>query len=404
MTRATRWVVVVVMFVVFVGSAAHAADWFHLGDAQFAARVPMTIENPSDADNPAVFVSVGMLKLGEMMPDASKQNVCVTDDADEIVPFQVRKMEKEHLEFVVPVKAKSTKTVYVYASKDPIKVPKFEPKTSTDIRQAYRNFENEFTAFRMEVGPGANTTGMAIDLFGKTRAGQGVQLKNIYKSEYHHRQPWGIDILKVGLGPGLGGCYIVLGDKLGRTDRYTTDFKVLYEGPVVSTVQAAGPAEVDGKKFTITRTVKCLANDRALLDQVEVKADNADDLNDVKIGLGLRDLPKQTWTEKPDAGYAFVAGDGNQAGTKKLGLGVAFDPASYVKMQEITDKNNGGHIYVLTPQNNNGTLRITDRLLAYWDGDGWINNPQQFESALEGYGKTMNSPPQIHVATDAEKR
>jgi len=392
------------MFASFTAAGARAADWLHLGDTQFAARVPIKIDNPADADNPAAFVSADVLKLAQLMPQASAQTICVADETNEIVPFQVRKMEKEHLQFVVPVKAKSTKTVYVYAAKDPIDVPKFQPKTSTDIRQAYRSFENEFTAFRMEVGPGANTTGMAIDLFGKTRQGQGVQLKNIYKSEYHHRQPWGIDILKVGLGPGLGGCYIVLGDKLGRTDRYTTDFKVLYEGPVVSSVQATGPAEVEGKKFTVTRTVKCLANDRALLDQVEVKADNADDLNEIKIGLGLRDLPKQTWTEKPDAGYAFVAGDGNQAGTKKLGLGVAFDPANYVKMQEIADKNNGGHIYVFTPQNNNGTLKITDRLLAYWDGDGWINNPQQFESALQGYGQTMKAPPQITIAKEAEKR
>ncbi len=394
----------VAALVLLLSLSARAADWFRLGDADFTARVPVTIENASDADNPAAYVNILLSKFGELMPEAAADTIAVADEAHEIVPFQISKVQQEHLIFVVPVKAKSTKTVYVYAAKNPIQAPKFEPKTSTDIRQAYRSFENEFQAFRIEIGDKANTTGLAIDLFGKTLEGHGVQLKNIYASHYHDRQPWGLDILKVGSGPGLGGAYIVLGDKLGRTSAKTEEFHVNYEGPVVSNVEASGPAEIDGKKFTVSRNIKVLANDRALLDEVNVKADNPDDLIDVKIGLGLRNLPAETWTEKPEAGYAFVAGDGNQEGTDKLGLGVAFDPATYRAMQEIHNKSDGGHVYVFTPAKTDaGELRITDRLMAYWNGDGWITTPEQFDAALQQYGQLMKTPAKITVAAEAEK-
>src|SRR5205823_5250130 len=110
--------------------AARAADWFRLGDSEFAARVPVTIENPSDADSPAVFVSFDLIALGELMPEASANTLAVADESHEIVPFQVSKAKQEHLQFVVPVKAHATRTVYVYAAKNPIQVPKFEPKTA----------------------------------------------------------------------------------------------------------------------------------------------------------------------------------------------------------------------------------------------------------------------------------
>lgn len=399
-----RSMLTVVVLVLCSALPVRAADWFRLGDSQFTARVPVTIENPAEVDNPAVLVTADLSELGELMPAASARTLAVADDAHQLVPFQISRTGKEQLQFVVAVGAKSSKTVYIYAAKEPLQVPRFAPMTGTDIREAYRSFENEFQAYRIEVGDKANTTGLAIDLFGKTKEGHGAQLKNIYTSQYHQRQPWGIDIMKVGTGPGLGGAYIFLGDKMGRTDRKTTAFKVLYEGPVATCVEASSPAEVDGKKFTITRTIKLLAGDRTLCDKVEVKAAHADELHDLKIGIGLRDLPHQAWTEKTDAGYALVAGDGNQAGTDKLGLGVAFDPKMFVKMQELEDPANGGHIYVFTPEIENDVARITDHLMAYWDGDGWISSPEQFDALLQQYAALSKNAAKVEIGKIAEKR
>jgi hypothetical protein len=387
---------------VFAGNSARAADWFKLGDIEFVSRLKVTIENPADADKPAVLVTMPLHKLGEAMPAATTSTIAVADETHTIVPFQISKIDKESLVFVVPAPAHGSKVVYVYASKQPLNVPTFAAMTGTDSREAWRSFENEFMAFRMEVGEKAKTTGLAVDMFGKTKAGHGAQLKAIYASEYHQRQPWGIDILKVGSGPGLGGAYIVMGDKMGRTTALTTDFKVLFEGPIATRVQASGPAEIDGKKFTITRTLTCLAGDRALDDVVEVKGE---DTKDIKIGLGLRDLPNNAWIEKSDAGYCFVHGDGNQAGTEKLGLGIAFDRATYESMREIEDKANGGRIYIFTPEPMaHAGVRLSDRLLAYWDGDGWINNPADFEKALAQYGLAAKYAAKIEIANRAETR
>jgi hypothetical protein len=387
---------------VSIFSPAHAADWFKLGDSEFASRLKVTIENPGDADKPAVLVTMPLDKLGEAMPAATASTIAVADQTHTIVPFQISKIDKESLVFVVPVPAHGSNTVYVYASKEPLNVPKFAAMTGADVREAYRSFENEFMAFRMEVGEKAKTTGLAVDMFGKTKAGHGAQLKTIYASEYHQRQPWGIDILKVGSGPGLGGAYVVMGDTLGRTSAPTTDFKVLFEGPIATRVQASGPVEVNGKKFTITRTLTCLAGDRALDDVVEVKGDDA---KEIKIGLGLRDLPNNSWIEKADAGYCFVHGDGNQAGTEKLGLGIAFDPATYDSTRQIEDKSNGGRIYIFTPEPTaHGGVRLSDRLLAYWDGDGWINNPDDFEKALAQYGLGTRYAAKIGIAEQPEMR
>src|SRR5439155_13291938 len=135
------------------------------------------------------------------------------DRADEnFVPFQVN---HGVLTFAIPLKENERKHLYIYTSPQRVILPGFPPKTAVDNRHAYRSFENNLMAFRVETGPGANTTGMAIDLFGKSARGKGLRLVELYEQgDYHHPQYWGVDILKVGTGPGLGGAYIVISDQL----------------------------------------------------------------------------------------------------------------------------------------------------------------------------------------------
>src|SRR3954467_14713268 len=156
----SRFLTILSILLMLTGTA-RAADWFRLGNSEFAARVPVTINNPGEADDPAVFVSIDLTNLSEIMPEASANTVAVADETHQIVPFQISTMKKSHLQFVLPVKAHTKRTVYVYAAKDPIQIPRFEPRTSTDIREAYRSFENEFQAFRIEIGDKAKTTGLA---------------------------------------------------------------------------------------------------------------------------------------------------------------------------------------------------------------------------------------------------
>lgn len=383
-----------------VSATAHADDWFHIGDTRFTARLPITIENPGDVDDPAVTVAIKMADLGEKMPAATKDTIAVADAKHELIASQ---QGNEWMAFVVPVKARETRTVYVYASKQPVQLPKFEWKTGVDEREAWRSFENEFQAYRVEVGEKAKTTGLAIDLFGKSADGRGAILKQIYDSDYHKRQPWGIDIMKVSHGPGLGGAYIYLGDKMGRTDARTTTFKVLYSGPVKTCVIAEGPVEIDGKKLKVTRSIDLTANDRTLFDTISVEGD-AEVLKDIKIGIGLRDLPDGKFVEKPEAGYAYVGGKGNLEGTDNLGLGVVFEPKDFVRMQPIDHPTDGGHVYILTPHSEEKSTHVHTRLMAYWNGDGWVNNVQQFEELLQTYAALWKNPSKVTVGSEAQTR
>lgn len=393
---------------VVIGNAARAADWFKLGETDFVARQSVLVENPGNVDDPAVSVHLKLLDLGEAMPAATKDTVAVADEMHAIVPFQV---SGDQLIFVTPVKAHETKKFYVYAAKDPVQVPKFPAMTGTDSREAWRSFENEFTAFRVEVGDKAKTTGLAIDIFGKTAEGRGAQLKNIYASDYHKRQPWGIDVMKVGHGPGLGGVYLRTPDgTIGRTKAETTDFKVLYEGPVETSVQVSGPVEIGEKKFQVYRVIDMRAGERTLIDMVVVDGDPKD-LKDLKIGIGLRNLPNEQVTSNADAGYATVVGDGNQEGTEKLGLGVAFDAQEYVAPPTaMADPKDGGVVYFLTPHSDNGdakgdekSVHVHDRLAAYWDGDGWIHSSQEFETLMAQAAQLLKSSPKVTLTKEAEK-
>src|SRR5688500_12329041 len=123
-----------------LGASGQTTGWFKLGNSEFSARLAVTIENPSVSDNPAVLVTMPLVELGEAMPEASANTIAVADDTHHIVPCQISKMERDHLIFVVPVPATSTRTVYVYAAKAPVALPKFPPMTGTDSREAWRSF------------------------------------------------------------------------------------------------------------------------------------------------------------------------------------------------------------------------------------------------------------------------
>ena len=286
----------------------------------------------------------------------------------------------------------------------------FKPQTSVDIRpgHAYRSFENNKMGFRIEVGDLAKTTGMAIDLFGKNKAGQamGAILKSrIYASKYHEMQDWGIDCLKVGYSPGLGGVYVIDGDKKTRTDARTTEFEILEEGPVLTRMHVHGPVEINGKKLDVGRTLTVTADDRGIDDVVEIKGDEAA-LVGLEVGIGILELPNNTWIEDAKTGYAFVDGGGNQDGTDHLDIGCAFVPEQYVRTDvlkggattpsvEIPDI--GGKIVVLRGDKKDGMITSHHHLGAGWNGDGEVADKEAMQKVLMDWAKLLQEPVKVEV-------
>jgi hypothetical protein len=432
---------------VLCGSRSFAADWYKLGDTTFPERRAVTVTNETDAPAPgtAVIIKLNDLKVSD---DARGVAVIVDPGAAPALPDESGGAVVSHqvnpatatLIFSCSLEPRQSRTYFLYTTSQAIRNVPLKHQTSTDIREAWRSFENNLMAFRIEIGKAAKTTGLTIDLFGKTAQGQseGAILKKIYASDYHQLQPWGIDILKVGSSPGLGGVYVFDGDASARTSAETTEFTVLEEGPVQTRVRAHGPAELKGRKLDVARTLTLTADDRGIDDVVEVKlipppppiasparpatasaTKPAPTLDGLLIGIGLRNLPNETWTQNEKQGYAFVDGDGNQAGTDHLGLGFVFAPSQYVRTTVIDDKTNGGHIVLLDhrrplrhipfsashPEPPMPLTSITSHhhLAAYWNGDGQISTKDAFEQYLKSAAVILQQPPKVEIGP-AERR
>jgi hypothetical protein len=407
----------VLLIVCSVAARTHAADsgnWLQLdGLGQLTQRLTITVHNPADVDTDAALVHVKLSDLASKLADAKEGQIAVTytvppkpepkkDRANEwFVPFQVN---DGVLTFAVPMKAGEKKELFVYTSPNRLNMPGFPAKTAWDNRFAYRSFENNLMAFRMETGPGANTTGMAIDLFGKTAQGKGLRLVEAYEhghDSYHKLQYWGIDCLKLGSSPGVGGIYIVAGDQMGRPTYQTTIVECLHAGPVETLLRVTGPVEVGGRKVMVERMLTLWGDERGIDDDVRVTGDNVADL---QLGIALRNLPNEKWTEETSTGYAMVNGDNNQPNYKRDGLGVVFDPSEFDRVVDLKDNENGGHVYVLKARQQNGALVSHHHLGAIWDGDGQISEAGEFGKYLAQWSKRLNKPATVQIGGRAESK
>jgi hypothetical protein len=402
-------------------SSLRAADWLEIKDfGKLTQRAAVTVENPGDAPVQAALVHLPLADIQKVLPDAKDGQLCVADPArktepkrdranEYFVPFQV---SNDTLIFAVPLKPGEKKQLFIYTAPEHLNMPAFPPKTAWDNRFAYRSFENNLVAYRMETGPGANTTGLGIDAFGKTEKGKGLRLVEAYEhghDSYHKLAYWGVDILKCGYGPAIGGAYVFDGDKSGRPAFATTNVDCVYTGPVETLVKCTAPIEVNGKKVMATRMLTLVGDDRSIRDNLTITGDVSDSM---QIGIGIRDLPTPNWIEKKDAGYAISAGDSNQpeSGYTTCAISAVLPRTSYERIVEVSDTKakpgfgDAGHVYVLNRQkNNDGALFAQNRLTIIWNGDGEVSTPEQLEKACQRWAGERDHPIQFELAATSDK-
>jgi hypothetical protein len=400
---------------------ARAADWFELKDfGPVTQRVAVTIENPANIPVEAALVHLPLSDLTRTLSGAKADQICVVDpetkpakrDAAELnfVPHQV---SSDTLIFAIPLKAKQKKQLFIYTALQKLNMPGFPPKTAYDNRKAYRSFENNLIAYRMETGPGANTMGLGIDAFGKTKRGRGLRLVEAYEGghdSYHKLAYWGVDILKVGYGPAIGGIYVISGSDSGRPQFATTMVECVYSGPVETLLKCTAPIDVVGKKVNLTRMYTLVGDDRTIRDEVKVEGDNLDGLT---LGIGIRDLPNGKWIEKSDPGYAISAGDSNQpeSGYTSVAISAVLPKSGYERIIVLPDPKNakpgfgdGGHVYVLKPERSGNALVARNRLTMIWNGDGDIDNVQDLEKACQRWAVQRDNPIKVDVSANVEKK
>ena len=418
----------------FFGASSRAADkWFELKDfGPLTQRVAVTVENPADVPVEAALVHIPMGELRKTLSDASPNKVCVVDPANPrynattqpkrdraneyFVPHQV---SQRTLIFAIPLAAKEKKTLHVYTAPQPLNMPGFPPKTAWDNRYAYRSFENNLVAYRMESGPGANTMGFGIDAFGKTKAGKGLRLQEAYEhghDSYHKLAFWGVDILKVGYGPAIGGIYVVANGAaggeadMGRPQIASSLVECVYSGPVETLIKCTAPVEVAGRKVNVTRMYTLVGDDRTVRSEDKVEGDNLDGLT---IGVGIRDLPNGKWVEKEQPGYAISSGDTNQpeSGYDSVAISAVFPAGGFSKVVELSDPKkakpgfgDGGHVYVLKTEKKDNAIVARNRLTIIWNGDGEISTPAELEEACQRWAAQRDHPVRFELAKEAESK
>jgi Domain of unknown function (DUF4861) len=401
----------VAAIILCLGSICSAEDkWFTLKDfGPVTQRLAITVENPADVPNEAALVDIKLEQLHGLLPDAAEGQIAVIDPKGKeaprevanlnFVPFQVSAGE---LIFDLPLAAHEKKLLYLYTAPQRLNMPGFPAKTGYDTRKAYRSFENEFVAFRIETGPGANTTGMAIDCWGKTKRGIGLRNVEAYQGEnYHKPNYWGMDILGVGHSPGIGGLFLVSGDQMAQPSYVTEFVDPVFTGPIETRLRVTGPVTLNGKTYHLTRILNLVANDRTIHDTVTI---TGDDLEHVQLGLGIRNFPNETWTEDPKAGYAMVAGDANQPGYKSVAISTTFSPTEFDRVIPLPDQKNGGHVYVFNPTEHtkDGMMFGEHRLTMIWDRDGQINNAGDLHKALVRWAAERDQPIGVTWSEKAE--
>jgi Domain of unknown function (DUF4861) len=417
-----------VVFFLFASTvcAADASKWFELKDfGPLTQRVAVTVSNPADVPVEAALVHIPMADLQKVLPDAKADQLCVVDPqhkpakrdaADlEFVPHQV---SQETLIFAVPLKAKEKKTIHIYTAPQHLNMPGFPAKTAWDNRHAYRSFENNIIAYRMETGPGANTMGLGIDSFGKTEKGRGLRLVEAYEhghDSYHKLSYWGVDILKVGYGPAIGGMYVVnsADGQMGRPQFATSVVECVYQGPVETLVKCIAPVEVAGKTVIVTRMLTLVGDDRTIRDTITVAGAPPIPMDGLQLAVAIRDLPNGTWIEQANPGYAISSGDSNQpeSGYTSVAISAVLPKSSFEKVIEIKDEKgakpgfgDAGHAYLLKPEKDaNGALVASNRLTMIWNGDGEISKTEDLDKACQRWCAQRDNPIAFEVAKESER-
>jgi hypothetical protein len=230
----------------------------------------------------------------------------------------------------------------------------------------------------------------ATDVFGK-RTPEPV-LQNIGKDgfdSYHELQPWGMDILKVGLSLGvgsIGSLHNGIAQRVEATD--SVDCSILENGTVFSSLETNYHGwKVGEQKTDLKSAISIHAGTRLTKETITLRGV----LENICTGIGKdkNAIPvKQTGDAKS---FGYLATYGKQSLNKdEVGLAVFFHPASFQKFTEDVHS----HIVVLKPANG----KVDYFFMAAWILEpGGIKDQQQFEAYLLKTARELANPVRIEV-------
>ncbi len=333
------------------GEYIHAAELlrtqFLAGDsgktwlAPFQKRFSIELLNSDDRflENHPFVLNVRDIK--EKIPDFNPANFALMEPEPRVdwreIPAQADDTngdgQPDELVFVRSVPAAGTEKLFCYYSpsgKRSIVFPKkadtalsWDSPTSTNV-----GWESNLAAYRIYDGQ--------MEAFGKLQ--EGLILSKL-PVDYHHMQPWGMDVLRVGEASGLGGLSIweeenriPVQNPAGKGDIRIRN-KVLASGPVRSLVQV----DFDNIRsktgsYRVSLRLSAFADNR--FSRQEIRFDSAPGKT-ITFSPGIQKLTGDAATYDGGAGFLSSWGPGEpEAGD--IGMALMFDPKQSEGISEST--------------------------------------------------------------------
>lgn len=277
-----------------------------------------------------------------------------------------------------------------FVNVEQVTVPDYYTDHSNWIRYEGPGIESDRVGYRIYLD-GRN----GFDIFGKSIAEPVLQQVGVdgYES-YHHPQPWGMDILKVGKSLGAGGFGYWDGKQLVHLEKVDErSARIVANGELLAgfAIDYQGWQAADHRR-DVSAYFVMHAGSRLVKTQLKLDAP----LPDMVIGLVAH--PGTQFIRGPDNipgdAYSYIATWGAQSlDGKKLGMAVFFRKGD----NKSLIKDESSHIALMKPADG----QLTYYFAAAWEGElgGGINDIEAFETYLKQQAERLTRPLRMRINT-----
>ena len=307
--------------------------------APFKKRFAIELVNPTERRLESQPFILSIRGIREKVPDFNPFNFALVEPEPRIdwreIPAQADDTngdnQPDELVFVRSVPAAGSEKLFCYYSpggRRSIVFPKkadtavsWDSPTSTNI-----GWESNLAAYRIYDGQ--------MEAFGKLQ--EGLILAKL-PVDYHHMQPWGMDVLQVGKASGLGGISLWEdGERIsvqnpGGKGEIRIRNQVLASGPVRSLVRVDfDNIRSKAGSYRVSLRLSAFADNRFSRQEITIDAPAS---QPVAFSPGIEKLKGDAWTF--DSGIGFLASWGfGEPEAGEIGLALMFDPKQYVGIAE----------------------------------------------------------------------
>lgn len=200
-------------------------------------------------------------------------------------------------------------------------------------------WENDKVGFRLYFDPRNGK-----DIFGKTTSDLVLDRVGLPGDNYHAKNEWGMDILKVGTSLGAGALAIEVKTTAGKTTLARLGenveqiaYELIADGPVRSILQLhyKNWQPTPTEKYDITETISIIAGQFYYESKVII----SNFLGERQLVTGIVNLQSQKAIQNADGNYFYLATHDTQSENKdKLGMGIVGSRANFAGFGETPEE------------------------------------------------------------------